>query len=330
MSIKEIFLKTRRKRATVLMILGAILLLSIFICSICGAVFIPPLQFVKRVRFPLLTLRLSRVALGIVAGASLSVSGTVFQGLLRNPLAEPYILGVSSGAGLGAVIAITLGLTNILPLVAFLGALVTIILVYNLAKAAGRVSIRTLILAGVIVGAVFSSILMFIVSISQSQRIHNIVWWLLGNLQIFEFRLLAIVSITALVGILICGFFARELNAIALGEEQALALGVNVELVKKILFTTASLVTAVCVSSCGIIGFVGLIVPHALRLVVGADHRVLIPASCLAGASFLIISDLFCRTIILPAEVPVGVVTAIIGGPLFIYLLRKKSRDFLK
>lgn len=328
MDIKEIYLKAQRKRLTILLTLGGILLFSFFVCSLCGAVFIAPLEFIKRERAALITLRLSRVTLGIVAGASLSVCGAVFQGLLRNPLAEPYILGVSSGAGLGAVIAILLGLHNILPLVAFLGAMVTVVLVYNLARTQGRVPIRSLILAGVIVGAVFSSILMFLVSISQSQRIHNIVWWLLGNLQIFDARLLITVSVSAAAGILISGIFSRELNAIAIGEEQALNLGIDVELVKKILFVVTSLVTAACVSSCGIIGFVGLIVPHTLRLVVGSDYRILIPSVALAGASFLIICDLFCRTIILPAEVPVGVITALVGGPLFIYLLRKKSRDF--
>ena len=326
MSIKEVYLKTQRKRLSVLIILGAILLLSTIICSMCGAVFIAPVEFIKRANLALIRLRLSRVALGIMAGASLSVAGALFQGLLRNPLAEPYILGVSSGAGVGAVIAITLGLNNILPLLAFLGAMATIVLVYNLARTKQAVPIRTLILAGVIVGAVFSSILMFIVSISQSQRIHNIVWWLLGNLQIFDFGLLIIVSTVGVVGILISVFFSRELNAIALGEEQALTLGINVELVKKILFIVASLITAACVSACGIIGFVGLIIPHALRMVVGPDHRVLIPAVCLAGASFLIICDLLSRTIILPAEVPIGVITALIGGPIFIYLLRKGNR----
>jgi iron complex transport system permease protein len=264
----------------------------------------------------------------MIAGASLSVSGAVFQGLLRNPLAEPYILGVSSGAALGAVVAILLKWNNILPIIAFVGAVLTIILVYNLSRSNGVVPMRTLILAGVIVSAVFSSILMFLVSISQNQRMHDLIWWMLGNLQIFELRLLLSVSIISLSGILIANFFARELNAISLGEEQALNLGINVELVKKILFAVTSLVTAAIVSVCGIIGFVGLIVPHALRLVVGSDYRVLIPSAALLGASFLIVSDLFCRTVILPAELPVGIATALIGGPLFIYLLRKENRDF--
>lgn len=327
MDVKEIYLKARRKKVTAIIVLSMVLLFSVFICSISGAIFIAPIEFIKRQQSALIALRLSRVSLGIIVGASLSVAGAVFQGLLRNPLAEPYILGVSSGAGLGAVIAILLGLESILPLLSFIGALLTITLVYNLAKTKDKVPIRTLILAGVIVGAVFSSILMFLVNMSQSQRIHDIVWWLLGNLQIFDAKLLLTVSVIAIAGILISTLFAPELNAIALGEEEAHNLGINVELVKKTLFIVASLVTAACVSSCGIIGFVGLIVPHALRLVVGPDYRILIPAACLAGASFLIISDLFCRIIILPAEVPVGVVTALIGGPWFIYLLRKKGRD---
>lgn len=328
MNIQEIYFKTRRKKTLILLALGLVLLAAILLAAMNGAIFIPPLELIKNRLSPLITLRLARVALGLVAGASLSVAGTVFQGLLRNPLAEPYILGVSSGAGLGAVIAIIAGLSGILPLAAFLGAMLTIVLVYNLAQTKGLISIRNLILAGVIVGAVFSSMLIFLVSISPTQRVHDIIWWLLGNLQIFDLRLLTSVSVIAAIGILICWLFAQELNAIALGEEEALNLGVNVEWVKRILFVVASLITAVCVSACGIIGFVGLIVPHTLRLLVGPDHRGLIPAAALGGAAFLVICDLFCRTVILPAELPVGIVTAIIGGPLFIYLLRRTQRDF--
>jgi len=327
MKIKEIYSRMQKKRLVTLMFLAAILLFSILICSMCGSIFIPITELIKRRVSSLVLLRVSRVALGVVVGASLSVNGAVFQGLLRNPLAEPYILGVSSGAGLGAVIAISLGLNSVVPLISFLGALVTIILVYNLAKTKGKIPIRTLILSGVIVGAIFSSILMFLVSISQNQKIHDIVWWLLGNLQIYHFKLLISVSVISISAILISAFFARELNAIAIGEEEALNLGVRVELIKKILFTVASLATAACVSSCGIIGFVGLIIPHALRLVVGSDYRILIPSCALLGASFLIVSDLLCRVIILPAEIPVGVITVLVGGPLFICLLRRKSRD---
>jgi iron complex transport system permease protein len=327
MMIRDIYLKAKRKKTTILIILGAILILAFFICAMCGAIFISPLEFIRRQRLPLITLRLSRVTLGVMAGASLSVSGCVFQGLLRNPLAEPYILGISSGAALGAVIAILVGLEIVLPLVAFLGAILTILLVYNLAKTYAQVPIRTLILSGVVVGAVFSSIMMFLINISRNQRIHDILWWLLGNLQIFDLRLLLSVSVITVAGILICVFFARDLNAIAIGDEQAHNLGINVEVIKKVLFAVCSLVVAACVSSCGIIGFVGLIIPHALRLVIGSDYRVLIPAAGLFGASFLIICDLFCRIIILPAELPVGLITALIGGPWFIYLLRKKSGD---
>lgn len=326
MNTKEIYFQAQRKKTITLLILSGVLLLSFFICLMFGAIFIHPLTLIQGKNSPLVILRFSRVLLGVVAGASLSVSGAMFQGLLRNPLAEPYILGISSGAGLGAVIAITFGLAGILPLVSFLGALLTIVLVYNLAKTQGAVPVRTLILSGVIINALFSSILMFFVSISNNQRIHDIIWWLLGNLQIFDFKLLATVSIVTVIGVLTASLFSRELNAISVGEEEATNLGINVELVKKILFVVASLVTAACVSSCGIIGFVGLIVPHILRMIIGSDYRILIPASALAGASFLILSDLFCRTIMLPAEMPVGVVTALIGAPLFIFLLRKKSK----
>lgn len=275
----------------------------------------------------ILRLRFTRVILALIAGAGLAVAGVIFQGILRNSLAEPYVLGVSSGAGLGAVLALFFNLSmEFLPVTAFLGASATMFIVYNLAKINGKVSTQGLLLSGVIVGAVFSSLLLFLVSMSPNEAIHGITWWLLGSLQVSEIKLLVAVTILIIAGILIAIYFGRDLNAISLGEEEAHHLGINVETVKKILFIIASLITGSIVCICGIIGFVGLIIPHATRLVIGSDHRMVLPASAISAGIFLILADTISRIIIPPVEVPIGVITALIGGPIFIILLRKKQK----
>ncbi|MDD4940162.1 MAG: iron ABC transporter permease [Candidatus Omnitrophica bacterium] len=273
-------------------------------------------------------LRLCRIITGLIAGAGLAVSGVIFQGILRNPLAEPYVLGVSSGAGVGAVLGLFFNLSlQTIPVLAFFGAGITMLIVYNLAKVNGRVSTQNLLLSGVIVGAVFSSILLFLVSISPNEAIHGITWWLLGSLQVFDIPLLATVSILVLCGIGIALFLTRELNAISLGEEEALHLGVNVDTVKRLLFVVASLITGSIVCVCGIIGFIGLIIPHAVRSIIGSDHRQVLPASAIAAGAFLILADTLSRVIMPPVEIPIGVITAFIGGPVFILLLRKKIKS---
>ena len=278
-------------------------------------------------------LRLARTALCVVAGAGLSVAGVIFQAILRNPLAEPYVLGVSSGAGLGAVLAIVLGFSAVgawtLPAMAFAGALGTILLVYALARtAAGTAPVQTLLLSGVVVSAVLGSILMFVVSVTPSEKLHSIVWWLLGNLQIFDWRLLRIVSAVVAAGLAVSVLFARDLNLMSLGDEPAAHLGLDVEWTKNLFFLLASLMTGATVAACGLIGFVGLIVPHTVRLVAGPDHRRLVAASALAGAAFLVLADSVARTIIAPREVPIGVITAILGGPFFLGLLRKRKASY--
>lgn len=322
----------KRKRLFALLTLLALLVAVSFISLSIGAVFISPFSIFKKLNLDILSLRLSRIVLGIVVGASLSVAGCILQGLLRNPLAEPYLLGISSGAGLGAVIAIVMGMggtyfgINSLPFISFIGTILTMILVYNLAKIGGRIPVQSLILAGVIVGSVFSSILLFLISLSQNQMVHDAIWWLLGNLQIYDMKLLILVGLISIIGIIIASFFSRELNIIALGEDEAIHLGINIEALKKILFIVASLITAASVSACGIIGFVGLIIPHMMRLIIGPDHRILIPSSALLGGIFLVLCDTLARTIILPAEIPIGAITALIGGPFFIFLLRTKRK----
>jgi iron complex transport system permease protein len=317
---------------------GAILLAALVgACALAlfaGAVSVPVGEFATS---PIIRLRVARILLGVIAGAGLSVAGVIFQALLRNPLADPYVLGVSSGAGLGAATAILLGLSAVgawtLPGMAFLGGLATILLVYALARTAGgAVPVHTLLLSGVIVNAVLGSLLMYLVSISasatRSDNLRNVIWWLLGNLQIFDWQLLRVVAAVVAVGLAAAVVLSRDLNLMTLGEEPAAFLGLRVERSKKLFFVVASLMTGAVVAACGLIGFVGLVVPHMVRLVVGPDHRRLVPASALAGAAFLVLADSFGRTVIAPMEIPIGVITAFLGGPFFLYLLKRRRAGY--
>ena len=295
-----------------------------------GAVQVPPERLLGSSIF---WLRLARILLGVVAGAGLSVAGVIFQALLRNPLADPYVLGVSSGAGLGAATAIVLGLgvagAWTLPGAAFAGALATILLVYALARtASGAVPVHTLLLSGVIVSAVLGSALMFLVSTSTAEELHSVVWWLLGSLQIFDWSLLKVAAAVVAAGVLVTVLMARDLNLMTLGEEPAAHLGLHVERTKRLFFLIASLMTGATVAACGLIGFVGLIVPHTVRLAVGPDHRRLVPASALVGAMLLVLADAFGRTVMAPVEIPIGVITAFLGGPFFLVLLRRRKTAF--
>jgi iron complex transport system permease protein len=313
---------------------GSLLAALVVVClfSVCsGAVHVPLAEMLDS---NIVRLRVARIVLCVIAGAGLSVSGVIFQSLLRNPLADPYVLGVSSGAGLGAALAIILGLSAAgiwtLPAMAFAGALGTILLVYALARTgAGAIPVQTLLLSGAIVSAVLASMLMFVVSVAPSEELHNVVWWLLGNLQVFDWQLLYVVGVVVAVGLVACMLLARDLNLMTLGEEAAAHLGLHVERSKKLFFIVASLMTGATVAACGLIGFVGLIVPHSVRLAIGPDHRRLVPASALAGAAFLVLADSFARTVVAPLEIPIGVITAFLGGPFFLFLLKTK-RSFLR
>ncbi|MCW3491469.1 FecCD family ABC transporter permease [Dethiobacter alkaliphilus] len=277
-------------------------------------------------------LRLPRVILGMLVGASLSLAGATFQGLLRNPLADPFTIGVSSGAAVGATIAILLRqlgvmfFPHMLPAFAFVGAFLAMFFIYNLAKIGGQVPVVTLLLAGVVVSSFLSAIISLIMVFS-GQNMQGIFFWLSGGLMMRSWTEVWFVLPYLLVGFLVLFFYARELNILLMGEEAALHLGVRVEFTKKLLLVIASLVTAAAVSVSGMIGFVGLIVPHAVRIVSGPDHRVLLPASALVGAIFLVWADVFARTAVAPQEIPVGIITAFVGAPFFIYLLRKKKKD---
>lgn len=300
--------------------------------ALIGSVSVPVLELLNETYRSILVLRLSRIILAAVAGASLAVVGAILQGLFKNPLADPYVLGISSGAGLGAVLAIVFGLSTViggvlsLPFFAFLGGILTTFFVYFLSKKASRVGTEDLLLSGVIMAAVLSSFIMFFVSVIETEGLHSALWWLLGNTQIYDMRLLAAVCAISIFGIAISLLLARNLNIMSLGEEEAIAMGLNVEHIKLIFFIIASLITAAVVSACGLIGFVGLIIPHITRRLVGPDHRQLIPASALCGAVFLILCDILARRIMAPLELPIGVITAIAGGPFFILLLKRARR----
>jgi iron complex transport system permease protein len=278
----------------------------------------------------LFQLRLPRVLLAAVVGAGLAAAGAVFQALFRNPMADPAIIGVSSGAALGAIVVILAGGGAALggmgvSAAAFLGALATAFLVYRLARLGPSVQVATLLLAGIAVAAIISAVISLAMTFS-GQQIRLIYFWLLGGLGARGWQSLAAAGPFVLAGTVVAMGTARDLNLTALGEERASQLGLEVERVKTLMLATGALLTAAAVSVAGLIGFVGLMTPHILRLVVGADHRRLIPASILGGAAFMILADLAARTVVSPEEIPVGAVTAVLGGPFFLYLLRRERR----
>jgi len=273
-------------------------------------------------------IRLPRVLLAMLVGAALAVSGTALQALLRNPLADPYVLGISSGAALGAIIALWVGgrLAAASPLVAFAGALVTMAWVYLLGRRAGRLASYTLVLAGVITASFLSAVILFVLTLLSTRDVRGIAFWLMGDLSVVTETQLRILLPVVVLGILTLYTFAKDLNVLLLGEEEAAHLGVNVVRVQTAVYVLASLLTGVAVSVSGAIGYLGLLVPHLGRMVVGNDHRTLLPTAALGGAIVLTLSDTLARTVVAPAELPVGAVTALAGAPVFIYLLRRTAR----
>jgi iron complex transport system permease protein len=279
-----------------------------------------------------LSLRLPRIAVAVLAGGALAVAGAAFQALTRNPLAEPSILGVSAGAAFGVVLAqiLGLGLTVLAALglaaFAFAGAVLAAGAVYLIAAASAGLSIQTLLLAGVIVSIFFSSAITVLISILDVDRLGGVVHWLLGNLAPIPAGALAVFGLLAALGFWLVVGQARQLNLLALGEEAAVQLGVNAERLKARIFVGAALLTASVVAFAGPIGFVGLIVPHLLRGVLGQDNRLLVPAALVGGGVFLLLADTVARNVIAPAELSVGVITSFCGAPFFVYLLRARYR----
>jgi iron complex transport system permease protein len=278
----------------------------------------------------ILDIRLPRILLAGLVGAALGVAGATYQGLFRNPLADPYLLGVASGAGLGATVAMLIPFTlawmtfGAVPLFAFIGATGAVTVVYLLARVGKTLPATTLILAGVALGAFLASITSYLMTVS-GEELHGIVFWLLGGLSLTKWSEVWVVLPCVLAGFGVILIHARPLNVMQLDEEQAQQLGINVERVKLILLGAATLITSSAICFTGLIGFVGIIVPHAVRLVWGPDHRFLLPLSTLVGAIFLILTDTLAHTLIPPTEVPVGVITAFCGAPFFLYLLRRRK-----
>ncbi len=275
----------------------------------------------------LMQVRLPRVLLGFLVGSCLASVGVALQALLRNPLADPYVLGVSSGAALGVAVAVLFGIgstvlaLSLLPVCGFAGSLLALLVIYRMAATYDRLPIHSVLLAGVILNAIFSALIMFITSIMEPNRSFGMMAWLMGSLTAPAYPVLAALSVYLLVGLVLLFKQVRVLNILALGEEPARSLGIDTERVKRCIFLLSALVTGAVVSFSGMIGFIGMVVPHAVRLVVGADHRLLLPASALVGGMFLMVADTIARTVFVPSEVPVGVITALAGGPFFVYLL---------
>lgn len=337
----------------VLLLLGGILVLSLFLASAFGAVTISlpdifkmALNKLAMADFPstwrvmdetiIFQIRLPRVIGGALIGASLAVAGVLFQGLLRNPLADPYIVGTSAGAALGATIAMLLPVNlaflgfGLVPVAAFAGAMATAILVYNLARVGGKTPVISMLLAGFVVSALLAAVVAFLMSISDrlDLNLHSVYAFLMGHISVTGWAQIAVIAPLVIGGIIAARFFARHLNAFSLGEEGAAYVGVEVERDKMLILALGSLLTAAAVSISGLVGFVGLVMPHAVRLSLGPDHRLLLPASALAGAAFLVFADLLARTVLAPIEIPVGIITALIGAPFFLYLLRRSRREY--
>ncbi|NNF13923.1 MAG: iron ABC transporter permease [Gemmatimonadetes bacterium] len=275
-----------------------------------------------------LRLRMPRVLLGVLVGGGLAMAGATFQALLRNPLAEPYILGISGGASVGAVLVLAFGWAAsgswVLPLAAFAGAILAIAMVFGVATATGRaMDVRVLLLAGVVVAAFFSACITLILSLSTARTVQSAVLWIMGSLAAADWGAVTLTAAYTVPAALLLIAFARPLNLMAIGEETAAYLGTDVERVKRAALLVAALITASGVAVAGVIGFVGLVVPHAVRLLIGPDHRALLPLSFLAGGAFLTLADLVARLALAPTEIPIGVITAFVGVPFFLALLRR-------
>ena len=302
-----------------------LLLLSITVLVLVGCLFVGPVwsaswQIIWDIRLP-------RTLLALIVGSGLAAAGATYQGVLRNPLADPFILGTSSAAAAGVMLSSVMGLHHYWLYFLSLGfALFSIFLVYRIAQMQGRAQVQTLVLTGVVVSLFFNAAVFLVFSVFYRESF-NTLFYLLGSLTEGEPTRISVSSAIIVFGFALTWLHARELNLLTQGEETAQHLGVEVERIRKILFAAASAMVAAAVAAAGMIGFVGLIVPHMMRIIMGPDHRILLPASALGGAVFLLLADGVARTVIPPLEIPVGAITALIGSPYFIYLLRRRQRD---
>ena len=273
-------------------------------------------------------IRVPRVLLSALVGAALSLGGLVFQALLRNPLAEPYILGISGGSAIGAIIGILMGFSRFpgVSLTAFIGSMATLVLI--LAMSSGQTILKkdALLLSGVMVNAFCAAVIMFLISMTQDSRLHNIIFWLMGDLSLGEMRQVGILAAILLPCFFLVFWLSNPMNLLLMGKELAQTMGVHIKLVTVTLLVATSFMVSATVSYCGLVGFVGLVMPHLLRLVFGPDHRVLVPACVLGGGTYMVVCDILARTLPKQGEIPAGVITAMIGAPLFIYLLKRSSK----
>ncbi len=323
----------------ILLFLVLLLLISILITVCIGMVNIPFTEVLNILlggqgtannRTIIIDIRLPRVLMAGLVGAALALAGAAMQGLFKNPMASPYILGLSSGGAFGASLAIVIGVSFAsgafaVPAMAFVFCFLTLFLVYNISKVRGRTTVETLLLSGIAVGAFFSALVSFMKYLSGDQ-LQTIVFWMMGGLWAADWTKVVVIIPFILAGAMMIFILSRDLNAMMIGEDHAVNLGVNTQMVTKVVLVAASLMTAAAVSVSGIIGFVGLIVPHIMRIFVGPDHRILLPTTLMVGAIFMIYMDTIARTIMAPEELPVGIITALLGAPFFLYLLRRRRR----
>ena len=277
-------------------------------------------SIIWRIRFP-------RVIIAAFTGATLSLGGLVFQALLRNPLSEPYILGISGGSAIGAIIGILAGLSRFpgVCLMAFAGSMITLMLLMIMSAGDHFLKKDTLLLSGVMVNAFCSAVIMFLVSITQDSRLFNIMFWLMGDLSMADGKQAVILGAMVLPCFLLLFYYSHSMNLMLLGREMALSMGINIRAVTVLLLVVTSFMVSATVSHCGLVGFVGLVMPHLLRIILGSDHRVLVPACVLGGGSYMVLCDLLARVLPKQGEMPVGVLTALIGAPVFVYLLKMRS-----
>lgn len=326
----------------ILTALSLALLACVFVATALGAVAVPLDRIVAMaLGMPgdpaeaaiVFQIRLPRVVAGILVGGALAAAGVIFQGLLRNPMADPYIIGTSGGAALGVTLALLVPASlipagvSVTSLFAFGGALAAVLVVYNIARVGRRTPITTLLLAGFAVSSMLAAVMSFLM-LMGGHTLRRVVLWTMGGLAVTGWSQVASVTPLILLGLAVAIPFTRDLNLLLLGEEQASTMGLSVERRKLMLLAIGSFLTAAAVSLSGLVGFVGLVVPHITRLVLGPDHRLLLPAATLVGALFLVLADLVARTVIAPAEMPVGIITALVGAPFFIALLRRNRRDY--
>lgn len=329
---------TRARMTLTLSALSLLMLLSMIVAATFGSVHISLIRAVVEPHSPdhaiFFSARLPRVLMGAAVGAALAAVGAALQALVRNPLAEGGILGISGGGAFGAIVALVLvagrtGAVATVPLCAFATALLSTVVVYRLAVVDGRLEPFTLLLVGVIFNSIWGAAIMLVNSVVNYYYVHDIVFWLMGSLEAPTYGEVAMVTVVGIAGFAMLMAHARDLNLLSLGDEAAGELGVEVDRMRRLIFVATSVMIAAAVSVSGIISFVGLIVPHVLRLAFGADHRLLLPASFIGGAAFLVLADLLARVAVAPTELPVGAITALCGGPFFIYMLRREGRGSL-